>query len=222
MQGICDFHIHSIFSDGELLPSEIVRRAYVLGNRVIAITDHIDESNIEEVIRVINKASKFISEYYKDFSLIPGVEITHVPPESIPILAKKAKSLGAKIVIVHGETLVEPVPPNTNSIACKCQDVDILAHPGIISEQDVINAKENEVFLEISYRKGHCLGNGHVAKLALKIGTKLLVNSDAHDTEDFLSLEMALSIAKGAGLDDEKAYEVIYKNPKLLLEKLDL
>lgn len=222
MQGICDFHIHSIFSDGELLPSEIVRRAYVLGNRVIAITDHVDESNIEEVIRLITKASKFISEYYKDFLLIPGVEITHVPPESIPILAKKAKSLGAKVVIVHGETLVEPVPPSTNSIACKCQYVDILAHPGIISEEDVIHAKENEVFLEVSYRQGHCLGNGHVAKLALKIGAKLLVNSDAHDIGDFISSDIALSVAKGAGLDDEKANEVIYKNPKSLLDRLDL
>lgn len=222
MQEVCDFHVHSIFSDGELLPSEIARRAYVLGNKVIAITDHVDESNIEEVVRALVKASKFISEHYEDLLLIPGVEITHVPPKSIPALAKKAKSLGAKIVVVHGETLVEPVPPGTNSIACKCQHVDVLAHPGIISEEDVVNAKENEVFLEISYRQGHCLGNGHVAKLALKVGAKLLVNSDAHDVGDFLSPNMALSIAKGAGLDDERAREVIYKNPRTFLNKLSL
>ncbi|MCX8169792.1 MAG: histidinol phosphate phosphatase domain-containing protein [Candidatus Methanomethyliaceae archaeon] len=222
MQEICDFHIHSIFSDGELLPSEIARRAYVLGNRIIAITDHVDDSNIEEVIKAINKASRFISEFYNDFIMIPGVELTHVPPESIPSLAKRAKSLGAKLIIVHGETIVEPVPPKTNSIACKCSDVDILAHPGIISEEDVLNARENDVFLEVSYRQGHCLGNGHVAKLAIKIGAKLLINSDAHNVGDFLSPKITLSIAKGAGLDDDKANEVIYKNPRKLLEKIEL
>lgn len=222
MQEICDFHIHSIFSDGELIPSEIARRAYVLGNKIVAITDHVDDSNIEEVIKAMDKASKFISKFYDNFTLIPGVELTHVPPESIPSLAKKAKSLGAKLVVVHGETIVEPVPPNTNSIACKCNDVDILAHPGIISEEDVLNARENDVFLELSYRQGHCLGNGHVAKLAIKVGAKLLINSDAHDAEDFLTPKIALSIAKGAGLDDDKANEVIYRNPRKLLEKIEL
>jgi histidinol phosphatase-like PHP family hydrolase len=220
MEKIFDFHIHSIFSDGDLLPSEIVRRAYVLNNKAIAITDHVDSSNIEEVIRAIIKASDLISKYYDDFTLIPGVELTHIPPKSIPLLAKEAKRIGAKIVIVHGETIVEPVAPNTNSIACKCQDVDILAHPGIISEEDVINAKENNIFLEISYRKGHCLTNGHVAKLAEKIGAKLLVNSDAHTIDDLLSPEIAISIAKGAGLNEEKAYEVIYNNPVQLLKKI--
>ena len=41
-----DLHMHSLFSDGELLPSEIARRAYVLGHEAIAITDHVDYSNI--------------------------------------------------------------------------------------------------------------------------------------------------------------------------------
>jgi len=42
---ICDFHMHSLFSDGDLLPAEIVRRTQVLGHRAIAITDHADGSN---------------------------------------------------------------------------------------------------------------------------------------------------------------------------------
>ena len=32
--------MHSLFSDGELLPSELARRALVLGHEAIAITDH--------------------------------------------------------------------------------------------------------------------------------------------------------------------------------------
>ena len=37
-----DLHTHTVFSDGELIPAELVRRAMVLGHDVIAITDHVD------------------------------------------------------------------------------------------------------------------------------------------------------------------------------------
>ena len=222
MQKICDFHMHSLFSDGELIPSEIVRRAYILNNRAIAITDHADSSNMESIIKKLVLASEFVSKYYSDFTLIPGVELTHVPPKSIPILAREAKKYGAKVVVVHGETPVEPVPPGTNASACVCNDVDILAHPGMISDDAVSSAKDNGIFLELSYRCGHCLGNGRVARLATEIGAKLLVNSDAHDIGDHLSPEAALVVAKGAGLSQSEAETVLFKNPEILLKRVGL
>ena len=45
-----DLHTHSIFSDGELIPSELVRRARIKGYRAIAITDHGDASNLDFII----------------------------------------------------------------------------------------------------------------------------------------------------------------------------
>jgi Histidinol phosphatase and related hydrolases of the PHP family len=39
-----DLHTHSIFSDGELIPAELTRRAAVAGYRAMAITDHGDFS----------------------------------------------------------------------------------------------------------------------------------------------------------------------------------
>ena len=45
--------MHSLFSDGELLPSEIARRAQVLNHETIAITDHVDSSNLEAISKVI-------------------------------------------------------------------------------------------------------------------------------------------------------------------------
>ena len=47
-------------------------------------------------------------------------------------LSCRARALGAQIVLVHGETIVEPVPPGTNHQAIEA-GVDILAHPGLIS-----------------------------------------------------------------------------------------
>ena len=45
-----DLHTHSLFSDGELLPSELIRRAKVIGIQYLAITDHVDFSNYLFVI----------------------------------------------------------------------------------------------------------------------------------------------------------------------------
>ncbi|MCX5798854.1 MAG: PHP domain-containing protein, partial [Proteobacteria bacterium] len=77
-----DLHTHSILSDGDLLPSELVRRAKVKGYRIIGISDHVDATNIEDVIRSILKLSEKM-EYYEDITILPGVELTHVPKRLI-------------------------------------------------------------------------------------------------------------------------------------------
>jgi len=83
-----------------------------LGHEAIAITDHVDASNIDCVKR-IKKAVLDIKDNW-DIEVIPGAEITHAPAEVIGKLASHAKKLGAEIVVVHGETLVEPVIEGTN------------------------------------------------------------------------------------------------------------
>lgn len=216
---ICDFHMHSFYSDGDLLPSEIVRRTRVLGNKAIAITDHADASNLEWVIGSLKRASEDLAKHSEDFILLPGVELTHIPPKSIAPLARDAKRMGAKVVVVHGETPVEPVEGGTNLAACSCPDVDILAHPGMITEDAVLEARESGVFLELSYRGGHCLGNGHVARLACEFGVPMLVNSDAHTIGDHLTPEMSVTVALCAGLGKEEAEKVVFQNPSLLLKR---
>ncbi len=44
-------------------------------------------------------------------------------------MVRLSKELGAEIVVVHGETSVEPVAPGTNNASVELSDVDILAHP---------------------------------------------------------------------------------------------
>ena len=203
-----DLHCHSLFSDGVLLPFELVRRVEVLGYKAIAITDHIDSSNFDFVIPRLVKAAKDINRY-SSTKLIPGVELTHIYPDLIAPLAKESRHLGADILICHGETIAEPVCPGTNRAAIEA-DIDILAHPGLISEEDVKLAAQNGTFLEISGRKSHGFTNGHVAKLAKAHGAKLIINSDAHAPEDFMSAERARKVGLGAGLNSEEV-ESIYE-----------
>ncbi len=203
-----DLHCHCLFSDGELLPSELVRRVEVLEYKAIAITDHVDKSNIDFIIPRLIKVAEDINRH-SSTRLIPGVEITHVHPELIGPLARETRQLGAKIIVCHGESIVEPVCPGTNRAALSA-DIDILAHPGLISENDVDLAKKGGIFLELSGRKGHSLTNGHVARLAKAHGANLIINSDAHAPEDLMSAEMARKVGIGAGLTSEEV-EALYK-----------
>jgi len=181
-----DLHTHSLLSDGELLPEELVRRYEAQGYKALAITDHVGPSNLEWVIESLLKLCEQIG-LYTQIKVIPGVEITHCPPALIPSLIERSRSLGASLVLVHGETIVEPVPAGTNLAAIEGK-VDILAHPGLISLKEVELAKKLGVFLEISGRRGHCLTNGHLVKLAKTIGAKLVFGSDAHAPEDIPSV----------------------------------
>ena len=211
-----DLHTHSFFSDGELIPSELIRRAEAIGYKAIAITDHVDASNIDiaipRVVRAIESIQKFIS-----ITAIPGAEITHVPPALIPDLVKEARKLGARIVVVHGETIVEPVAPGTNRAAIKA-DADILAHPGIISGEDLLLAKERGISLEITSRKGHSLSNGYVAKEAMRFGIPLCINTDAHSPSDLITKETAIRILLASGIE-ENHIDSIFENSKALIEK---
>jgi len=193
-----DLHTHTLFSDGQLVPAELVRRAQAKGYEGLAITDHADSSNLDWIIpRLVRFCEKLRKE--DTFRVIPGIELTHVDPESIPLLVREARSLGAKLVLVHGETIVEPVPPGTNRAALEA-GVDILAHPGLITEELVSFAKEKSILLEISARKGHSLTNGHVAQVAKKIGAPLILNTDAHSPGDLIDCDHARGVAVGAGL----------------------
>ncbi|MBN1662853.1 MAG: histidinol phosphate phosphatase domain-containing protein [Deltaproteobacteria bacterium] len=214
-----DLHTHSIFSDGELIPSELARRAKVIGCRAIAITDHGDHSNIDFIVpRIVNVCRKLSAACA--IAVFPGIELTHVPPEYICELSMEARRLGAKIIVVHGETIVEPVPPGTNAAALR-SPIDILAHPGLITEQEAALAAERHIFLEISARKGHSLTNGHVVGMARRCKAGLVLNTDTHAPGDLIGDDQARKIALGAGLTEEEAV-VMFKNSEFLLEKASL
>jgi histidinol phosphatase-like PHP family hydrolase len=212
-----DLHTHTLFSDGELTPSELVRRATVIGYEAIAITDHADFTNLEFLLAGAKKA-RYLEEHY-DIKVLAGVELTHVPPKLIPDLARMAKEGGAEIVVVHGESPVEPVAALTNLAAVECEDVDVLAHPGFITEEEARLAAENGVCLEITSRYGHNLTNGHVALMARQAGAKLVVDTDAHSPDNLMSDEQALAVARGAGLSEQEA-RAARENSKALLLKI--
>lgn len=62
-----DLHIHTIYSDGEYSPSEIIEMARKLGITHMAISDHNTLKGTKEAI---------LNNKYADLTIIPGVEFT--------------------------------------------------------------------------------------------------------------------------------------------------
>ncbi len=212
-----DLHTHSLYSDGELLPTELWRRAQVKGYRYLGITDHVDASNFEVVFARLRTAALSLNR--GDYPvLIPGLEFTHLPPALIAPLTAQARALGVPLIVVHGETLAEPVAPGTNRAAIEA-DIDILSHPGLITLEEAALARERGIFLELSARKGHALANGHVARMALEVGASLLVNTDSHGPSDLITRQQAERIARGAGLR-EPAVQTLFADAEALARRL--
>ena len=213
-----DFHTHTFFSDGVLLPAEHVRRAFVAGYKILGITDHVDFSNIEFVYNSIHKFVSSIDDCGWDIKVIPGVEITHVPVKKIEKIVSMARDLKIPLIIFHGESPVEPVEKGSNRAAIE-SEVDILAHPGLILPEDVKMASKLNVNLEITARKGHSLTNGYVAKMAVKYDAPLVLNTDAHEPQDFFTPSFIQTIIKGCGLEKEQI-DKMERNILQLSEKL--
>lgn len=216
---IYDFHTHTSLSDGVLSPMELIRRAVVNKYRAIALTDHASTGSLNRIIQEVAEVCALACSHW-DILALPGVELTHLPPQAIAETAQRAKELGARVVVVHGETIVEPVEKGTNLAALRSPHVDILAHPGLLSLEEAQLAATNGIFLEISARQGHCLTNGHVASLAQRVGAKLLLNSDAHSEQDLLTIPLATAIIHGTGLSDTACHQVLGINPQMLIKKL--
>jgi histidinol phosphatase-like PHP family hydrolase len=197
-----DLHTHSLFSDGELIPAELTRRAAHAGYRAIAITDHADRSMFDLVIPRVLRVADDLGKAW-GLTVLTGIELTHIPPAEIAAAAAEARAFGAQVIVCHGETLVEPVAPGTNRAALEA-DIDILSHPGLLTAEEAQLAARRGICLELSARKGHSLSNGHVARIALANGAKLVVNSDAHAPGDLVPLELARKVALGAGLNEEQ------------------
>lgn len=214
-----DLHTHTFLSDGALVPAELARRASVAGYRVLGITDHVDPGTLRFTIETTLQFCAAIQDQMQ-LHIVPGVEITHVPCSLIAETARNARSLGAQLVIVHGESIVEPVAEGSNRAALDA-DIDLLAHPGVIDRGTVARAAERGIYLEISARAGHSLGNGRLVALARDVGAIefLVVSSDAHEPGDLLTKALRRAVCMGAGLTDTEA-DRVERNADVLWKKV--
>lgn len=214
-----DFHSHSYLSDGRTSPTEMWREAEALDHRALAVTDHL---SLEDPKPLLDRLRREAGAWERGgFRPLVGVELTYLPPPRIAETARAARRAGAEIVIVHGESIVERVVPSgTNRAAVESGEIDILAHPGLLTARDAERAHAQGVVLEISGKDGHSLCNGHVVREALAAGAELVVDSDAHRPESLLPANRARAIALGSGVPVRSVSRVLHSTPDRLIRRL--
>ncbi|MGA7923336.1 MAG: histidinol phosphate phosphatase domain-containing protein [Thermoplasmata archaeon] len=212
-----DFHAHTYCTDGEASATDMWWAAEHLAHRALAITDHVGFEDPKPLLTRLHEEARAWED--QPMKTLVGVEITDVLPHKIAEAVRRARTSGAQIVIVHGESIVHNVPPGTNRAALENGDVDVLAHPGLLTPQEAELAHAHDTILELSGRAGHSLTNGHVARLALEAHVGLVVDSDAHTTHDLIPFRMAEMLAQGAGLPDREVRRTLAETPRALLRR---
>lgn len=79
----CDFHTHTVFSDGNVWPPERVDEAWREGLDAIAVTDHIEyRPHKDDVGNNLNRSYELMEERARqhDIILVRGAELTHDTP----------------------------------------------------------------------------------------------------------------------------------------------
>ena len=212
-----DFQNHSTISDGALSPLELLAHARSIGVRGVVLTEHVYLTKVESIVEKILQAVE--SARGADVLLIPGAEVSLVPPDKIGEVAKRAKQAGAKFVTVHGESLMGGTPAGTNLAAAQSEFVDMIGHPGFMSKEATRYAAQNNIIIEISGRALHSLTNGHNVKMARQFGAKMLVNSDTHDPKDLMTPQRALDVARGAGMEEDEVFSALVTNVEEVLAR---
>lgn len=197
-----DLHTHTLLSDGELIPTELARRAEVLGFRALGFADHVDTMLVDVIVPRLVQVARDLAPAMA-MTVLAGAEVTHCRPEHVARVVARARELGARVVVVHGESPVEPVAAGTNRAAIEA-GCDILAHPGLVTEADARLAAERGVLLEVSGRAGHCLGNGHVVQTARRAGARVVFGSDTHEPGDLRTRGDAEYVLACAGCGAEE------------------
>jgi len=212
-----DFHSHTYLTDGNESATSMWLAASRLDHRLLAITDHIALEDPGRILTQLRAESEAFAG--GPMATLVGVELTLLPPRRIAETARRARTAGAEIVIVHGETTAEYVPVGTNRAAIDSGEVDVLAHPGFLTEREAELAAANGVALEISGRSLHSRTNGHVARLALAAGADVVVDSDAHSPSQLLDYETAAMLARGAGLTPGQCRGALERAPLRVLRR---
>jgi len=146
---IFDLHIHTIFSDGLLLPEKVVKLAMARGMDGIAITDH-------DTINGIEPALKY-KKLFKDFHVIPGIEFgTIYNDEEVHILGYFIDYKSKKIIeateelranrIKRGMKIVEKL--NSLGIKLSYAEVKEYSKDDYIGRPHIANAMVNKGYVK--------------------------------------------------------------------------
>ncbi len=208
-----DLQMHTKWSDGANTIEEMVQEAKKLGHKFIAITDHVgslkiaggmDEEDVKEQAKEIEKLRK----KYDDIYIFHGVEANIMKDGSLDVSNNLLKEVDLVLASVHSAFRMDEKEMTKRIIkAIEHEYVDIIAHPTcrIIQKREPIKldiekvfeaAKENEVIMEINAYPDRLDLNDIHTKMAIEMGIKISIGTDAHSKDHLKFYELGVAVAR--------------------------
>jgi len=216
-----DFHIHTVYSEGESNIEQLASTAKELGYSGICIVEfYKNEKEIENIYEKITSAQEEFG-----MEILLGLEARSV--KELMFLKNKRKMFD--ILLVRGGDI------RLNRIACETAEVDILTHPEFSRMDSGFNhvlarlAARNNVAIEINYRqvllnskqtRSRIMENiRNNIKLAKKFKAPIIICSGATSHFELRDPKVLISIGYQLGLDLKEAKEGLSKIPQKIISQ---
>lgn len=208
-----DLQMHTKWSDGANTIEEMIIEAKKLGHKFIAITDHVgslkiaggmDEEKVMEQAKEIEK----LRERFDDIYIFHGIEANIMKDGSLDVSNSLLKQVDVVLASVHSAFRMEEKEMTARVIkAIENEYVDILAHPTcrIIQKREPIKidmekvlevAKDNGIIMEINAYPDRLDLNDIHTKMAIDMGVKVSIGTDAHNKEHLKFYELGTAVAR--------------------------
>lgn len=215
-----DFHLHSNYSDGALTIEEMIKAALERGYHSLAITDHSQSLKIanglsEDRVKKQWLEIEELREKYPDFLILKGIEVNIKKDGSLDYGNNLLKGFDVVIGSVHDNfNLSRQAMTNRIIKAIENEYIDIIGHPTgrMLGQRKPYNldfskiieaAKKNNVLLEINASPARFDLNDKMARDTLDSNVKLIINTDAHHSEQYAYMRYGIYIARRAWAEKE-------------------
>jgi DNA polymerase (family X) len=207
-----DLHMHSTWSDGAYSIEEMAEACRQKGYRYMAITDHSQYLKVAngltpERLRKQREEIDRLNERYEDFTILAGVEMDILPDGSLDYDDELLGEMDLVIASIHSSfSQPRDIIMQRLKTALENAHVDIIAHPtgrligrreGYDVDMDMLIelAKSTNTALELNANPHRLdLAAEHLKK-AQDAGVKLVINTDAHNTEMLEDMKIGVATA---------------------------
>ncbi|MBS3811446.1 MAG: DNA polymerase/3'-5' exonuclease PolX [Halanaerobiales bacterium] len=210
-----DFHLHSNYSDGALTIEEMIKAGMERGYHSLAITDHSQSLKIAHGLSAdrVKKQWLEIEELrtkYPDFLILKGIEVNIKKDGSLDYGDSLLKGFDVVIGSVHDNfNLSRQAMTNRIIKAIEHEYIDIIGHPTgrmlgqrkpyeLDFSKVIEAAKKNNVLLEINASPARFDLNDKMARDVLDSNVKLVINTDAHHSQQYAYMRYGIYIARRA------------------------
>lgn len=224
-----DLHVHSDWSDGKNTIEEIARAASSMGYEYLGICDHsrslgiangLSEERLSDQIKEIHR----LNEKLENFKVLAGIEVDIKADATLDLPDSILRECDVVVAAVHSAMRQDRRTLTVRIIkAMENQNVDIIAHPTgrIIGEREAYEADMNAVLdaalrtetaLEINAYPSRLDLTDVYARKAKKLGVKIAINTDAHDTGQLKLMDFGVGVARRGWLESRDIFNTKSRN----------